>query len=77
MSVDPLEPAWQRVAGLAAKLTEAVDALDDAGGLKRLAPTFRPKARDKALETLTAEISVLKSRRRMAPPQRLSERPVR
>lgn len=47
-----LEPAWQRAQTMALKLVEALDALDDAGGLGRLAASWTPKQREKARVTL-------------------------
>ena len=44
----PAEDAWQRVQTMALKLVEALDALDDAGGLGRLSATWKPSSREKA-----------------------------
>ncbi|MDB5351292.1 MAG: hypothetical protein JWN86_2539 [Planctomycetota bacterium] len=50
---DPAEVAWQRMQTMSTKLVEALDALDDAGGLRRLAATWRPAIREKAKVTLS------------------------
>jgi hypothetical protein len=45
---EPSEAAWQKVQLYAQRLVEALGELDDAGGLKALAPSWRPATRDKA-----------------------------
>jgi hypothetical protein len=50
---DPAEVAWQRVRTMAEKLVLALDELDDAGGLRRLAATWKPSAREKAKALLS------------------------
>src|SRR4051812_8516571 len=45
---DPAEVAWQRVRTMAEKLVLARDELDDAGGLRRLASSWKPSGREKA-----------------------------
>src|SRR4051812_26218602 len=49
---DPADVAWQRARTMAEKLVLALDELDDAGGLRRLAGTWKPSAREKARATL-------------------------
>jgi hypothetical protein len=50
---DPAEIAWQRVRTMVEKLVQALDELDDAGGLHRLAATWRPSLREKARTMLS------------------------
>ena len=51
---DTAESAWQRVLTMSGKLIQALDELDDAGGLRRLASTWKPANREKA-KALLAE----------------------
>jgi hypothetical protein len=49
---EPSEAAWQKVQLYCQRLVEALDQLDDAGGLKGVAPAWKPAARDKARKLL-------------------------
>lgn len=68
--------AWSRVAGYCDKLWDALQDLDEAGGVTRVAAfgQWQPKTQDKALATLTAardalasEVARLEARRRHFP----------
>ena len=76
---DPSLAAWSRVQGYAEKLFEAIDDLDEAGGVSKAAAVGRwsVDATDRALgslqaakEGLDAEIARLESRRRHFPRRR-------
>ena len=49
---EPAEVAWQEVQLYSQRLVEALDQLDDAGGLKAIAPSWKPAARGRARKVL-------------------------
>jgi hypothetical protein len=46
------EAAWQRLQGYLEKTWQAIDEIDDAGGIAALAAGWTPKARDRALRSM-------------------------
>jgi hypothetical protein len=49
---EPPEAAWSKAMLYSQRLVEALDQLDDAGGLKAIAATWKPGARDRARKVL-------------------------
>lgn len=75
MPADPAQVALDKVLTYSAKLVEALDALDDAGGLRRFSATMKPALREKTRATLKETRQALDAAAEQLKPPKPKPRP--